>query len=85
MAGFQDRKGPLTRGNPISDTLKSLSKLGMKYDDMVIRNSRAVGFTESKLGYTTMNPNGSDADDIYYAFAALSMTDTSSKKNISFF
>ena len=84
MAGFQDRKGPLTRGNPISDTLKSLSKLGMKYDDMVIRNSRAVGFTESKLGYT-MNPSGSDADDIYYAFAALSMTDTSSKKNISFF
>jgi hypothetical protein len=32
-----------------------------------------------------MNPSGSDADDIYYAFAALSMTDTSSKKNISFF
>jgi hypothetical protein len=84
MAGFGDRKGPLSRGNPIGDRLKSLSKLGMKYDDMVIRNSRAVGFTENAMGYT-MNPMGSDADDMYYMFASLSMTDTTSKKNISFF
>ena len=84
MAGFVDRKGPLTTGNPVRKLLMDLSNLGMAYDDMIIRNSRAVGFTENQMGYT-MNPMGSDADDIYSAFAALSLTDTSLKKNISFF
>jgi hypothetical protein len=84
MAGFVDRKGPLTTGNPVRKLLQDLSNLGMAYDDMIIRNSRAVGFTENQMGYT-MNPSGSDNDDIYSAFAALSLTDTSLKKNISFF
>ena len=84
MAGFVDRKGPLTVGNPVRKLLQDLSNLGMAYDDMIIRNSRAVGFTENQMGYT-MNPSGSDSDDIYSAFAALSLTDTSLKKNISFF
>ena len=84
MAGFVDRKGPLTTVNPVRKLLMDLSNLGMAYDDMIIRNSRAVGFTENQMGYT-MNPMGSDADDIYSAFAALSLTDTSLKKNISFF
>ena len=84
MSGFVERKGPLTRGNPVRRILKELSTLGMAYDDMIIRNSRAIGFTENELGYI-MNPMGSDADDIYTAFAALSLADTSLKKNISFF
>jgi len=84
MAGFTNRRGPLTNSNPVTKLLKDLSNLGMAYDDMVIRNSRAVGFTENKMGYT-MNPMGSDSDDMYAAFAALSLTDTSLKKNISLF
>jgi tRNA A-37 threonylcarbamoyl transferase component Bud32 len=84
MAGFTNRRGPLTDSNPVRKILKDLSNLGMAYDDMIIRNSRAVGFTENAMGYT-MNPMGSDADDMYAAFAALSLTDTSLKKNISFF
>ena len=76
MAGFTDRRGPLSTGNPVRRLLKDLSNLGMAYDDMIIRNSRAVGYTESQMGYT-FNPMGSDADDIYGAFAALSLTDTS--------
>lgn len=84
MAGFTERRGPLTGGNPVRKILKDLSNLGMAYDDMILRNSRAVGFTENQMGYT-MNPMGSDADDIYSAFAALSLTDTSLKKNISIF
>tara|TARA_R110001592_G_scaffold120545_3_gene324939 strand:- start:18296 stop:19930 length:1635 start_codon:yes stop_codon:yes gene_type:complete len=84
MAGFTNRKGPLTTGNPLRKLLKDLSSLGMAYDDMVIRNSRAVGFTENQFGYS-MNPSGSDSDDMYAAFTALSLTDTSLKKNISFF
>lgn len=84
MAGFTNRKGPLSDGNPVRKVLKDLSNLGMAYDDMILRNSRAVGFTENQMGYT-MNPMGSDADDIYSAFAALSLSDTSLKKNISIF
>jgi hypothetical protein len=84
MAGFTQRKGSLTSGNPVRKIIKDLSNLGMAYDDMIIRNSRAVGFTENQMGYVA-NPMGSDADDIYSAFAALSLTDTSLKKNISIF
>ena len=85
MAGFTNRRGPLTQGNPVRKLLKDLSNLGMIYDDMIIRNSRAVGFTENKVGYGMLNPLGSDSEDIYSTFAALSLTDTSLKKNISFF
>lgn len=85
MAGFSDRRGSLTKGNPVSDALKRLSRLGMHYDDMVLKNSRAVGFTENQIGYGMFNPMGSDSDDMYYLFASLSMTDISSKKNISYF
>jgi len=84
MAGFTNRRGPLTNDNPLKKILKDLSSLGMAYDDMVIRNSRAVGFTENELGYT-MNPMGSDNDDMYAMFASLSLADTNLKKNISFF
>jgi len=84
MAGFTNRKGPLTNDNPVRKILKDLSNLGMAYDDMIIRNSRAVGFTENQYGYT-MNPMGSDSDDIYSPFAAMSLTDTKMKKNIAFF
>jgi hypothetical protein len=85
MAGFSDRKGSLTKGNPVSDALKRLSRLGMNYDDMVLKNSRAVGFTENQIGYGMFNPMGNDSDDMYYLFASLSMTDVSNKKNISYF
>lgn len=85
MAGFSDRRGSLTKGNPVSDALKRLSRLGMNYDDMVLKNSRAVGFTENQIGYGMFNPMGSDSDDMYYLFASLSMTDVSNKKNISYF
>ena len=84
MAGFTDRRGPLSTGNPVRKLLKDLSNLGMAYDDMIIRNSRAVGFTENQMGYS-FNPMGSDGDDMYGAFAALSLTDTNMKKNIAFF
>lgn len=85
MAGFTERRrGPLTNTNPVRKLLKDLSNLGMAYDDMILRNSRAVGFTENQLGFT-MNPMSGDNEDIWAAFAALSLTDTSLKKNISFF
>jgi len=88
MAGFTDRNGPLSTGKRpfrISTALKNLSSFGMRYDDLVLRQSQAIGPMEDQLGYGQMNPMGIDNDDIYGAFAALSMTDVNLKKNIPFF
>ena len=89
MAGFvNDKNGPLSYGKrpfTLSTALKSLSSFGMYYDDMVLRQSQAIGPTEDALGYGQMNMMGLDNDDIYGAFAAMSMTDINLKKNIPFF
>ena len=57
----------------------------MKYDDMVIRQSQAIGVMEDKFGYGQMNPLGLDADDMWYPFASLSMADVGMRKQIGFF
>jgi hypothetical protein len=92
MAGFVNRpgdpmRGPLSKGRGfrVSSLLKDLSNFGMRYDDMVIRNSQAIGTIENEIGYGMVNPLGIDNEDIYAAFAALSMSDTNLKKNIPFF
>ena len=88
MAGFTDRNGPLSTGKRpfrLSDSLKTISSFGMRYDDLVLRQSQAIGPMEDAFGYSQMNPMGFDNDDIYGAFAALSMTDINLKKNIPFF
>ena len=89
MAGFlEDRNGPLSTGRrpfTLSDGLKRLSSFGMYFDDMVLRQSQAIGPTEDAFGYGQMNPLGVDNDDIYSAFAALSMTDTNMRKQLPFF
>lgn len=88
MAGFNDRNGPLSNGSrpfSISNALKSLSSFGMRYDDLVLRQSQAIGPMEAEIGYGQMNPFGLDNDDIYGAFAAMSMTDTNLRSNIPFF
>lgn len=88
MAGFVDRNGPLStnkRAFTLSDTLKKLSSFGMYYDDLVLRQSQAIGPVEDAFGYNGMNPMGLDSDDMYGAFAALSMADTNMRKNVPFF
>ena len=91
MAGFTDkdpRNGPFSTGKRpfrLSNTLKLLSSFGMRYDDMVLRQSQAVGPLEDKFGYGQINPMGIDNDDMYAAFAALSMADTTMRKNVPFF
>lgn len=88
MAGFVDRNGPFSTGRRtfnLSDTLKKLSSFGMYYDDLVLRQSQAIGPMEDQFGYGQMNLMGVDSDDIYGAFAALSMADTNMRKNIPFF
>jgi len=86
MAGFVERNGPLSKVPfNLSNTLKKLSSFGMYYDDLVLRQSQAIGPLEDQFGYGMMNPTGLDSDDMYGAFAALSMADTTMRKNIPFF
>jgi hypothetical protein len=88
MAGFTDRNGPLSTGKRpfrLRDSLKTLSSFGMRYDDLVIRQSQAIGPMEDLFGYGQINPMGIDNDDIYSAFAAMSLTDMQLRKNIPFF
>ena len=69
MAGFvEKRNGPLSTGKrpfTLSDGLKRLSSFGMFYDDLVLRQSQAIGPTEDAFGYGQMNPMGVDNDDIH--------------------
>ena len=71
MAGFFDRFGNAPM-NTVSDALRRISALGMKYDDMVIKQSKAIGTTESQLGGSDFNPR-----DLMYAMA---LSDISQKK-----
>jgi hypothetical protein len=85
MAGWLERFGPFSAPTRISKSLQDLSSFGMKYDDMVIRNSQGIGIIEDQIGFTNINPFGVADDDLWYPFAALSMSDISFKKKIGFF
>ena len=88
MAGFVERNGPFSTGKrpfTLRDQLKKLSSFGMFYDDLVLRQSQAIGPMEDAIGYGQINQMGIDNDDLYGAFAALSMADTNMRKNIPFF
>ena len=88
MAGFVERNGPFSTGKrnfTLRDQLKRLSSFGMFYDDLVLRQSQAIGPMEDAIGFGQINQMGIDNDDLYGAFAALSMADTNMRKNIPFF
>ena len=78
MAGFLE-------GNPMKSLrsrLTELSRFGLKYDDLLIKNSQAIGFIESQLS----GAGGFANDDLMRATLALSDTTSSLKtKAIAFF
>lgn len=78
MAGFLD-SNPM-RG--LRTQLTALSRFGMKYDDLLVKNSQAIGYIEGQLsGF-----NSSLGDDLMKATLALSDTTSSLKnKSIAFF
>lgn len=78
MAGFLD-SNPF-RG--LRTQLTALSRFGMKYDDLLVKNSQAIGYIEGQLsGF-----NGALGDDLMKATLALSDTTSSLKnKSIAFF
>jgi len=77
MAGFLNRGNPTSIFGTIGKALKRLSNLGMDYDDMVVKQSRAVGVTESEFGNSGYLPK----EYLY----SLAMSDIGQKKFIAYF
>lgn len=75
-SGFFDRFSNRTT-NVVSDSLRKISTLGMNFDDLVIKQSRAIGTTEASAGASDYNPR-----DLMYALA---LSDTIQKKYIPIF
>ena len=73
MAGFTNK----SVFGIASNAVKRLSSLGMEYEDMVVRQSRAVGITEAEFGN-----QGYVSQDMMYSLA---MADIGQKKFIAFF
>lgn len=82
MAGFLNN--PIFQGGPtskpfgqLSKALKRLSSLGMDYEDMVLKNSKAIGVSEAMMGQQQFMP-----EDFLYSLA---MSDIGQKKFIAYF
>jgi hypothetical protein len=81
MAGFIDPIQPNSAFGTILRSLSQLSRFGMKYEDMVVRNSQAVGMTESR--FWDQEGTGFTEDDAFYW--TLSHSDTRVRKYIAYF
>lgn len=77
MAGFVDKLKDTTLVSSLSSALLSLSSLGMKYNDMVVKQSVAVGATEAMFA----DAGGVDQDTLN----TLKYADIGSRKYITFF
>jgi hypothetical protein len=81
MAGFLDNIGL----GGLKSRLTDLSRVGMKYDDLLIKNSQSIGFIESQL----MNSRGNSYTQMdSLAKATMAISDTTSAlrtKAIAFF
>ena len=78
MAGFLDRAKKTTIGNFINNNLLKLSSLGMRYNDQVLKQSKAIGVTESTYGQNT----GYLADELLFT---MRMADIGQKKFIAYY
>lgn len=78
MAGFLD-SNPM---KSVRSRLTELSRFGMKYDDLLIKNSQAIGFIESQMS----GAGSGMQNDLIQATLAMSDTTSSLKtKSIAFF
>ena len=78
MAGFGDNRTGST-----SSALSSLSKFGARYDDLLLKNSKAIGFIESQLASrTTTNGNN---ELLKFSMALADTTSQLRTKAIAFF
>lgn len=78
MAGFLNRISNNALFNSIQTRVKEIANLGMRYDDMVVKNSQAIGATEG-----TFLKQGIMGDDAL--MYTLAMADIGPKKYIAHF
>ena len=81
MAGFLDNVQQRTFLGSLYRNLSRISKFGMKYEDMVIKNSQAIGQTES--GFFDQSGTGFTQNDAFYW--TLAYQDTKVRKYIAYF
>ncbi len=86
MAGYVTRNGlinNLSSGTGfVAKTLRDLSRLGMRYDDSMLKNSKALGVKEKQK---KVNGYSQQEEDIWSAFVSMSMADSTLKDNIAIF
>ena len=78
MAGFLDRISNNRLFNAIQTSIKEIANLGVRYDDMVVKNSQAIGATEGR--FLKQGILGDEA-----MMYTLSAADIGPKKYIAFF
>lgn len=78
MAGFNDNQNGSPVFQRIRESVKSLSNFGMRYGDMVIKNSQAIGSVEAEF----MKKQSVDDENLLYS---LGRQDTTTKQFISYF
>ena len=78
MAGFNDNQNGSPVFQRIRESVKSLSNFGMRYGDMVIKNSQAIGAVEAEF----MKKQAIDDENLLYS---LGRQDTTTKQFISYF
>lgn len=78
MAGFGDNRTGSTSG-----ALSKLSKFGTRYDDLLLKNSKAIGFIESQLA-SRSNTNGNN-ELLKFSMALADTTSQLRTKAIAFF
>jgi hypothetical protein len=80
MAGFLDKGRGKTSGK-----LAGLSKFGNRYEDLLLKNSQAIGFIESQI-QARSNRLGSNSDDLLkFSMAIADTTSQLRTKAIAFF
>jgi hypothetical protein len=80
MAGFLDTNG-LGRGG---SKFSALSKFGNRYEDLLLRNSQAIGFVEGQM-QSRLGRNGAGDDLLRYSMALSDTTSNLRSKAIAFF
>lgn len=78
MAGFLDRISNSTLYNAIQSNIKDIANLGMRYDDLVVKNSQAIGATEGR--FLKQGIMGDEA-----LMHTLAMADVGPKKYIAYY
>jgi hypothetical protein len=81
MAGFLENIAQKTFLGNLYKNLANIGKFGMKYEDMVVRNSQAIGATESQF----FNQEGTGFTENNAFFWTLGYQDTRIRKYIAYF